>query len=203
MKRTKQLINVVLIIFCVCFISCKDKKTNATESLIETVNSEHITDNVKTEETEQDASWNNEPDNFQGVYVFSKTEVLEYKNIDISEYTDFDETFDETAYIRMKRTGEGKYDLDTNVGFILVCYPDGINDMIEYPSERWNRFNSNKIFHDRFFQIAADGPTGGVYVDFFYTGTEIVLDYLKWDHKNEEGYEEERIGCYIYFSKVE
>jgi len=178
----QKLISFVLIIFCHCFISCIEKK-NITEPLLGT-------ERLK----KQNASQNNEADNFQGLYVFSKTEVIENINIDISEYTDFDEK----TYIKMTRTGEGKYIMDTNFWLILSLYPDTVE--IKYPNGRWNEYNYNKKFDDRFFQIAADGSTGGVYMDFFYTGTEIVLYYISTENEGEEV--KEQIECYIYFSKA-
>jgi len=73
--------------------------------------------------------------------------------------------------------------------------------VFEYPNEFYNKRNLNERFKDRFAQIAADGMYNATIVNFFYTGTGIVLYCNLRKHEGEEGYEEERIKYYLYFNK--
>jgi hypothetical protein len=202
MHNTKQFFNVLCILFSFCFISCINKKTQTTEFENAEINNTRINDTGKTEEIERNSEGNelqdNETDIFQGDYIFSSIEILECENKDSGKYTELDET----AYIRMikinKRYRQWEYKVETNCWFLENLLR---NDVIEYPNitDDWNKFNYNERFDNRFYQYAAEGFDSGIYIDFFYTGTGIVLHYIKWDREYEE--DSEKIDCYIYFDK--
>jgi hypothetical protein len=209
MRNAKQFFNVVCIVFSFCFIGCINEKTQTAGFENAEINNTHINDTVKTEEIERNSEGNelqdNETDIFQGDYIFSSIEILECENKDSGKYTELDET----AYIRIIRIIKGRYNMESNCWFIEnqlrdhvdVSQSRGMRGIIEYPdiSSDLNKFNFNKRFDYRFYQFAAEGYDSGTYIDFFYTGTGIVLHYIKWDREYEE--DSEKIDCYIYFDK--
>jgi hypothetical protein len=194
MCNKKLFINIVYILFCFCIIGCKFKQTQIAEI--------EKNDAGKTEKIESHSENNEfkdyETDNFGGEYIFSSVEILEYQNIDLEKYTELNETM----YIKMIKISNGKYNVETNCWLLEECRLGGREGVIEYPQKYdWNKFNFNERFDNRFYQSAADGPYSGIYIDFYYTGIGIVLNYIEWDHDNEKGYDKERIECYIYFNK--
>jgi len=192
MQNKKQFINAVCILFSLCFIGCINKKTQTAElENTEINNAQEIELHSENNELQED-----ETDNFEGEYIFSSYDSLEYKNIDdVGKYVDLDETI----YIRYKKTSKGKYIPETNYWLIKDALMK--TGEIKYPEEFYNERNYNERFKDRFYQIAADGPHGGLYVDFFFTGTGIVLHCIETAHENEKGYEKEVIKYYLYFKK--
>jgi len=192
MQNKRQFINAVCILFSFCFIGCINKKTQTAEfENTETNNAQEIELHSESNELQDD-----ETDNFEGEYIFSSYDSLEYKNIDdVGKYIDLDET----TYIRYKKISKGKYNAETNYWLI----EDGLRGrVIKYPYEWLNEFNYDERFKDRFSQIAADGPYGGIYVDFFFTGTGIVLHCVEWNNRKiVDDPNEERIDFYLYFDK--
>jgi len=117
MHNKKQFINAVCILFSCCFIGCINKKTQtAVLEKAEVNNTQEIELHSESNELQDD-----ETDNFQGEYIFSSYDSLEYKNIDdVGKYIDLDETI----YIRMTRISKGKYNVESNYWVIedpLVC----------------------------------------------------------------------------------
>jgi hypothetical protein len=191
MHNKKKFINAVCILFSLCFIGCINKKTQTAEyENAETNNAQEIELHSEGNELQDD-----ETDDFQGEYVFSSYDSLEYKNIDdIGKYVDLDET----TYIRMIRISKGRYILETNYWFIENPW---IVKKFEYPNEWYNEGNYNERFKDRFGQISADSMYYAKVVNFFYTETGIVLYCIERNHEGEKGYEEEKIEFYLYFNK--
>jgi hypothetical protein len=192
MHNKRQFINAVCILFSLCFIGCINKKTQTAElENAETNNTQEIELHSEGNELQDD-----EIDTFQGEYFFSSYDSLEYKNIDdVGKYIDLDETI----YIKMIRISEGRYTAESNYWLI----EDGLKGMtIKYPNEFYNEFNFNERFKDVFYQIAAESMHSGTYVNFYYTGTEIVLYCIEWDNRNKvDDPNEERVSYYLYFNK--
>jgi hypothetical protein len=192
MHNKRQFINAVCILFSLCFIGCINKKTQTAElEKAEVSNTQEIELHSESNELQED-----ETDNFQGEYIFSSYDSLEYKNIDdVGKYVELDET----TYIRMIRKSKGIYVAESNYWFIEERVK-GI--VFKYPDELRNQFNYDERFKDRFYQYTADGMHGGIYVDFFYTGTGIVLHCIEWNNRNEvDDPNEERVKYYLYFNK--
>jgi hypothetical protein len=193
MHNKRQFINAVCILFSLCFIGCINKKTQTAEfENAEINNTQEIELHSENNELQED-----ETDTFQGEYFFSSYDSLEYKNIDdVGKYIELDET----TYIRMTRKSKGRYILESNY-WVISEYLMKARE-IEYPNEFFNRFNYNERFKDKFYQIAADGSHSGTYVDFFFTGTEIVLYCIEWDNRNKvDDPNEEKVKYYMYFNK--
>jgi hypothetical protein len=192
MHNKKQFINAVCILFSFCFIGCINKKTQAAElENAEVSNTQEIELHSESDELQDD-----ETDTFQGEYIFSSYDSLKYKNIDdVGKYIELDET----TYIKITRISKGRYNAESNY-WVIEDLLEGMD--FEYPNEFYNERNFNKRFKDRFAQIAADGPYSGIYIDFFYTGTGIVLHCIEWNNdKIVDDPNEERIDFYLYFDK--
>jgi hypothetical protein len=190
MHNKKQFINAVCILFCLCFIGCINKKTQTVEfENTETNNTQEIELHSESNELQDD-----ETDNFEGEYIFSSYDSLEYKNIDdVGKYIDLDET----TYIKMIRISKGRYNAETNYWLIEDVLK---GTTIEYPDEWGNQFNYDERFKDRFYQIAAESMHSATFVNFFFTGTEIVLYCVDWN-KVDDPPNEEKIKYYLYFNK--
>jgi len=191
MHSKRQIINVACMLFIFCFISCTHKKTQtAGYENAEINNAQEIEQHSESNELQD-----NEADNFQGEYIFSSIDSLEYKNIDdVGKYIELDET----TYIRYTRISKGRYIAETNYWLI----EDGLEGtVVKYPNEFYIHYNDDKRFKDMFDQIPAESMHNGILVNFFYTGTGIALYCNKWYHMDEVGYEEERISYYMYFNK--
>jgi len=90
----KKFINAVCILFSLCFIGCMNKKIQTAEL----ENAEISNTQLIELHSESNELQDYETDNFEGEYVFSSFDSLEYKNIDdVGKYVDLDET----TYIRM------------------------------------------------------------------------------------------------------
>jgi hypothetical protein len=193
MQNKKQFINILCILFSLCFIGCINKKTQTAEfENAETNNTQEIELYSESNELQDD-----ETDNFQGEYIFSSFDSLEYKNInidDVGKYIDLDET----TYIKMIRISKGRYIAESNYWLIEESLK---GDVFEYPDERWNENNFNERFKDRFGQISADGMYHVKVVNFFYTGKGIVLYCYERIYEAEKGFEKEEIKYYLYFNK--